>query len=74
MNSKDSTVSIVSNKYIVFGGFNDFLFPDRRMNDIIEIYDNVDDAILYVYEHLELDWLHIYELNTKKIIWNKRNL
>ncbi len=66
---------IILKMYIIFGGFTacDNIFPERGGHDIIEIYQDNKDAIAYVSDNLHYDWLHIYDTETRKIIWNKDN-
>ena len=60
--------------YIVFGSSAAIdIFPGRGADDIINIYEDIDDAMKYVLSNRSkcFDWLHIYDTNCKKIIWNK---
>ncbi len=58
--------------YIVFGS-SEIMDKGRGAHDIIGIYENIHDAMIYVLskETRFLDWCHIYDTDSKKIIWNK---
>ncbi len=58
--------------YIVFGSSKIYdIFPGRGAHDIIDIYENKEDAMNYVLskKSKRFDWLHIYDTTSKKIIW-----
>ncbi len=45
----------------------------RGAHDIIKIYEKLDDAMNYVLttNTKHYDWLHIYDTDTRKIVWDK---
>lgn len=60
--------------FIVFGSSAIIdICPGRGAHDIIDIYENIDDAMEYVLSKKTrfLDWCHIYDTSSKKIIWYK---
>jgi hypothetical protein len=55
-------------KYIVFGG--ECYYPYGGDRDILDTFDTLEDAISYALNQPEHEWIRIYDVTEKMVVWD----